>query len=74
MTRSTQYWLGSALLLLGIATNIAETAYFGWHKKPSCPEEVIWDYISMAIFHPGLIIMAHACWIREPDKTEVNKP
>jgi hypothetical protein len=55
----TKYIVGSASLILGLLFNFAETAYFGWNQKPSCPNEFICDYISQIMIISGILIVIY---------------
>lgn len=47
----------AAIIAAGFIFNIIETGWFGWNLKPTCPEEMICDYISSAMMIGGLIMM-----------------
>lgn len=38
------------IALLALCVNFLETWYFGWNVYPKSPAEMVWDYISIAIF------------------------
>ena len=53
----------AAIIAAGFIFNIIETAWFGWNLKPSCPEEMICDYIVDAMMGGGLIwLLIMARW------------
>ncbi len=52
-----KYFIGSASLILGVLFNFAETWYFGWNSKPSCPAEMLCDYISHIMVISGFLIV-----------------
>lgn len=51
-----RFIVGAVLILGGIFFNFAETAYFGWNLKPSCPAEIKCDYVSQVMIVSGMLI------------------
>ena len=58
----------AAIIAAGFIFNIIETAWFGWNLKPTCPEEMICDYISSAMMIGGLIWMLMVGKKTPPDR------
>jgi len=44
------------ILVLAAAYGLLETAYFGWHATPSCPEELICDGIVVVLCAIAVVI------------------
>ena len=57
MNRESLFCNGCALIVAGFVFNIIETWYFGWNSKPSCPLEMICDYVCTAAILAGWLIL-----------------
>lgn len=64
-----RYLVGSILLIGGLLFNFAETWYFGWNLKPSCPAEAACDYIAGVIMVSGTLIVMYVNLFQRGDKT-----
>ena len=53
----TYFKVGVCLLIGGFVFNFLETWYFGWNLKPSCPAEMVCDYIATFAMLIGMIIV-----------------
>lgn len=52
--------IGIVLIVIGFIFNFLETWYFGWNIEPSCPKEMVCDYISIALLLAGTIAILKA--------------
>lgn len=50
------------LIFIGFAFNFFETWYFGWNSKPSCPAEMICDYIASGLMYSGTLGIVYLCY------------
>ena len=50
--------LGLILIMVGFVFNFIETGYFGWNYYPSCPAEMICDYIAGMFIIGGVVLFA----------------
>ena len=51
---------GAELFWAGFIFNVIATWYFGWNLKASCPEEMMCDYLAMALMIAGITLEVYA--------------
>jgi hypothetical protein len=65
--------IGIYTCVLSIVLNILETAYYGFHKHPSCIEEERWDVALAIFFEIGVCLVIIGFYINKNSKGKHNE-